>query len=118
MNEIFSQRLRELRLRIRMPQTKLASKLGVSQQTVAKWESGISTPNPETVAELAKVLRSSADYLLGISEQRNAESIDGIKFALWGGDADKISDEMLADVMRYARYIHEQKQAETENKHG
>ena len=105
MNEMFSLRLRELRQAAGLSQKALAEMVDASQQTVAKWERGLATPNPETVAKLAQVLNTSTDSLLGMPE-RNSD----IKFALWGGDADEISDEMLEDVKRYAKFIREQKQ--------
>lgn len=108
MNEIFSLRLKELRQSIGISQSSLAEKFGLKQQAVAKWEQGTSTPNPEIVGKLAQFFDVSADYLLGITDRKSNED-DNIKFALWGGDADEISDEMLEDVKRYAKFIREQR---------
>ena len=47
-------------------QAELASKLGVTQQAVGKWESGKSSPDPSTVARIAELLNTTADYLLGL----------------------------------------------------
>ena len=41
----------------------------MTQQAVGKWETGRSSPDPATLARLAELLETSADYLLGISEQ-------------------------------------------------
>ncbi len=49
-----------------MSQAELASLLGVTQQAVGKWESGKSSPDPTTVAKLAEILDTTADYLLGL----------------------------------------------------
>ena len=108
MNDSFSLRLKNLRAESKISQSALGQMIGISQQTVAKWEKGLATPNPETVGKLAQIFDVSADFLLGISDRKSNESED-IKFALWGGDADEISDEMLEDVRRYAKFIHEQK---------
>ena len=64
---------------------------------------------PRNRGKLAQFFDVSADYLLGITDRKSNED-DNIKFALWGGDADEISDEMLEDVKRYAKFIREQRQ--------
>jgi len=40
----------------------------VTQQAIAKWESGLSFPDPETIASLAGLFEVSSDYLLGIAD--------------------------------------------------
>ena len=40
--------------------------LGVTQQAVGKWESGKSSPDPATVARIAEILSTTADFLLGL----------------------------------------------------
>nr|WP_243001327.1 helix-turn-helix transcriptional regulator [Faecalibacterium sp. OF04-11AC] len=42
-----------------MSQAELASKLGVTQQAVGKWESGKSSPDPTTVARIAEILSTT-----------------------------------------------------------
>ena len=42
--------------------------LGVTQQAVGKWETGRSTPDPQTVAQLAEILDTPADVLLGAAQ--------------------------------------------------
>ena len=51
-----------------MSQKELAEHLFVSQQSVAKWETDKSTPNPDMIARIAELFGVSSDYLLGISE--------------------------------------------------
>ena len=38
----------------------------MTQQAVGKWESGKSSPDPSTVARIAELLNTTADYLLGL----------------------------------------------------
>lgn len=45
-------------------QEELADLLGVSRQAVSKWELGTSTPDLESVVELAKLFGVTTDYLL------------------------------------------------------
>ena len=62
----FPELLRQCRKQKHMSQEELASLLGVTQQAVGKWESGKSSPDPTTVAKLAEILDTTADYLLGL----------------------------------------------------
>ena len=48
-----------------LSQEALAEKIGVSRQTVAKWEAGESTPDLALAAELAAVFGISIDRLAG-----------------------------------------------------
>ena len=69
---MFSQRLKELRKLRGLSQAALSQLLGVSQQAVGKWETGRSTPDPQTVAAIAAELGVSADYLLGVDGEAPA----------------------------------------------
>ena len=60
------ERLKALRKERGYSQKSLSQQLGVSQQAVGKWETGRSSPDPTTLAKLAEILDTSADYLLGI----------------------------------------------------
>ena len=64
---MLGQQLKKLRAEFRISQRELAEKLFVSQQAVAKWESGSATPNPETLIKLANIFEITTDILLGKS---------------------------------------------------
>lgn len=66
---MFPQRLKQLRKEMGLSQKSLSEHLGVTQQAVGKWETGRSSPDPATLAQLASLLETSADYLLGITDQ-------------------------------------------------
>ncbi|MBO4425495.1 MAG: helix-turn-helix transcriptional regulator [Clostridiales bacterium] len=57
-------------------QEDLADKLGVSRQSVSKWESAQSVPDLQRVLELSKLFGVSTDYLLKDSEVR--EAVDAV----------------------------------------
>lgn len=65
---MFADRLREARKAKRYSQTEVSRMLGVTQQAVGKWETGRSTPDPQTVARLAEILDTTADVLLGLQQ--------------------------------------------------
>ena len=62
----FSELLKQCRKKQGVSQAELASRLGVTQQAVGKWESGKSSPDPATVARIAEILSTTADFLLGL----------------------------------------------------
>ena len=55
--------IRATRMAARMTQEQLAEAVGVSRQTVAKWESGETSPDLEHAAALADVLGTTIDGL-------------------------------------------------------
>ena len=58
-------RIRELRKRRGQSQEELAYAIGMSTNTIARWERGELTPRGSSLARLASVLNTTADYLLG-----------------------------------------------------
>lgn len=67
----------------------------------------------ETLTKIAAHFQVSVDYLLGSENApagsgKRAVSDDELKFALWG-DCAEVSDEDLADVLRYAAFVRERK---------
>ena len=65
MTNTFGSRLVELRKRQGLTQEALAKKLNVSPQAVSKWEKDVSYPDVTILTELAKILGTSVDFMLG-----------------------------------------------------
>ena len=55
---MFAERLKEARKAKRYSQAEVSRMLGVTQQAVGKWETGRSTPDPQTVARLVGTVRA------------------------------------------------------------
>src|SRR5690625_2406996 len=64
-----NERIYKLRKEIGMSQEELASLLGVSRQSVSKWEVGDSSPDLNNVIKLSKIFNCTSDYLLLGSKQ-------------------------------------------------
>jgi len=60
----FSQKLQEYRKAEKLSQEELAHRLGVSRQSVSKWEQGLSFPETEKLIELSSLMQVSIDSLL------------------------------------------------------
>lgn len=57
--------LRNLRIKAKLTQQDLSSRLGVTQAAVAMWETGKASPTVEKLTELAKILKCDINDLLG-----------------------------------------------------
>ena len=74
MNIYFGETLKELRLKGNLTQEKLSEFLGVSFQTVSKWERGDTIPDLFMLTTVAAFFDVSADHLLCIDKYNNRES--------------------------------------------
>jgi len=63
--EIFTQRLKELRLKKGLSILGLAKAININQKTLSRWESEKSLPRASDFRILVKFFGVSADYLLG-----------------------------------------------------
>jgi repressor LexA len=61
---MFSTKLKELRKERKLTQGELAARFGVTQQAIAKWESGRALPEPATLSRIAGFFGVTTDYLL------------------------------------------------------
>lgn len=59
-----SQKIYELRKTNKLSQEQLAEKVGVSRQSISKWESGETLPELERSVALSQVFNVSTDYML------------------------------------------------------
>lgn len=65
------QRIKELRKANGLTQERLADHLGVTYKAVSKWECGLTVPDLSLIMPLAKILRVTADELLGGNPEEN-----------------------------------------------
>ena len=60
-------RIKELRKKNNLTQSNLANLMRTTQDTISLWELGKSYPDAENIVRMAKLFRTSADYLLGLT---------------------------------------------------
>ena len=60
----FGMRLRQLRKNRGMSRVSLAKKLGVSKETIYRYENNIQNPSLDRTRQLAIILQTSVDYLV------------------------------------------------------
>lgn len=92
---MFAKRLSELRKNRGLSQNELGEIFGVSQQTVARWESGVNYPNKNKLTELCNYFDVPLDYLFG------NEKHPGVKIPVLGNVAAGIPIEAITDIEDY-----------------
>ncbi|MFA5537245.1 MAG: helix-turn-helix transcriptional regulator [Bacillota bacterium] len=59
-----AEKIQQLRKRNNLSQEQLADKLGISRQSISKWESGQSVPEVDKIIQLSDIFGVTTDYLL------------------------------------------------------
>lgn len=92
---MIANRIKQERKRINLTQQQLAKKLQVSQQTVSKWEKGLSEPDKLSLKNLSLLFEVSTDYLLcEISERKPLSRVQKI---------DRINNHLDNDTIEIIR---------------
>lgn len=73
MIEIFSKRLKELRLSMNLRQEQVAMLVGVNKSAISTYENDMRQPSLEILVRLANLFRVSTDYLLGVTNNRSLD---------------------------------------------
>lgn len=90
-NEIFINKLSELRAINEFSQTEMAKKLNISRQTYNNYERGTREPSFETLTSIAQIFNVSTDYLLGYSP----DTTNDFDFKLLDKSAMQLKNKLL-----------------------
>lgn len=111
---MLSKRLKLLREEHHISQKELARTLGLSQQTIAKYETDKATPNPDTLKAIVDYFGVTADYLLGRTDNpNNLSNLDDDILAI-SRAAQKMSPDERRKMMNILKASFE-KEFESEN---
>lgn len=93
---MLNERIRELRNSRGISQIQLASKLGVTKQSISNWENDNILPSIEMLVKIANFFEVSTDYLLGLDNKRtlDVENLTEIKIS---------HIQLIVDDLRSAR---------------
>lgn len=72
--KVFGERLLKLREERNETQDQLAKAVGITRQSLSRYETNERTPNIELIYNIAKHYNVSADYLLGLSEVQSLDN--------------------------------------------
>ena len=96
MNQIFAERLRQLREEQELTQAQLAEILGVALNTVSIWERGERLPKDELIPEIALALGVEMAYLFGLTDSREETRLsDEETAAIAEAEEQEITDWMI-----------------------
>lgn len=98
--------IRELRKRNRVTQEQLAEYLGVTGQSVCKWETGTNLPDIVTLADLSAYFNVTVDYLLYGDQPAAEDEADLLNEAMerkHRGDRDGMIEKLTEGVKAYPR---------------
>lgn len=90
-NSTLKHRISNARKTKKWTQKDLADALNVNLKNVSRWELGSSAPSFDAAIELAKVLNVSLDYLGGLDNSTNNNSLA----ALFNAKVDSLSKEQV-----------------------
>lgn len=85
-------RLKELRAKKNLYQKDIATMLGIDRTTYAKYETGDSEPNLETLLKLSEIFEVSTDYLLGREQKEKLPTVTDEEL--------DVQDRRLLDLMK------------------
>lgn len=110
---MFADKLKELRNKEGISQSALGKALNMSQQGIAKWETGSTSPNPEMLRKIADYFNVSVDYLLGNTDIKKDPSEDEDKITFddftWAmnEEAHELTEEEKEKLLELARFFNE-----------
>lgn len=82
----FADRFKSRRLQLGLNQREMSEKLNIQRSTITNYENGNITPTAEKLPEIANILNTSVDYLLGRSDYINkADMVTQIRRATKDG---------------------------------
>ena len=77
-----NENIRTYRKRLFMTQEQLAERLGVSFQSVSRWENSTTVPDIELIVEMARLFGCTVDALLGCGEEHRRPTDEELRDAL------------------------------------
>ena len=91
------EKLSKLRKEYNYTQEQLAEILGVSRQSISKWESDIAYPETDKLIELGKLFECSMDYLL----KDNITEKNGTQSSYFNESVKELSKKALSDKNKH-----------------
>ncbi|EAE0845528.1 XRE family transcriptional regulator [Listeria monocytogenes] len=99
---MFANTLKKLRKNENLTQDQLASKIGITRDTLANYETGRREPDFTTLKNIAEYFNVTTDYLLGKEEFDN-------KDLLAAHIDDDLTEEERIEIEKYLKFIRSQK---------
>ena len=103
-------RIKELRLELRLTQEELANKITSvkGKSSIANYENGSNLPSDEVKLKMCEIFNCSLDYLMCKSDIRNPETVDFDPDKLYIGLSAKdynMTDEKRKQIEDFAKFV-------------
>ena len=108
MDNIINKRIKEARIRKGLTLLEVAAKLGVSEATVQRYESGeIKNIKHKTIQDLSNIFDCSPAYLMGWEdEESKKEELEEIEIKTIAAHAlDDLTEDEQRELINYAKYL-------------
>lgn len=102
---MINENIRQLRRDAGMTQEQLAEQLGVTRQTISKWENGSSVPDADVVSKMASLLDVPVNELLGCASDKNITSNDCAKILAMMNEEQAAKNHFRKSVIRIVRIV-------------
>lgn len=102
----FHRRIKTLREERRMTQRQLASDLELTQNSIYRYEVGLSEPQLSLLVRMSNYFGVSTDYLLGKSnERRGLDEIVGEKEQQWKAETKALAKSYLVEILNGSEMV-------------
>ena len=102
-----AENLRRLRQSRGLTQEQLAERLGVSFQSVSRWENGLSYPDVEMIPELAAFFEVSTDVLMGVEKATMEQNLERDKKRLRTEESETPEEYLALAEEIHRKYPHD-----------
>ncbi len=99
--------IRTLRRTANMTQEQLAEQLGVSFQSVSRWENGSTYPDMELLPAIARIFSVTVDFLLSVGDEERRKNFEATRTKLQEAlAADPQNEDDIVAILRELRRDH------------
>lgn len=99
---ILGKRIKESREKAKLTQPDLAKMVGSTDRNISNYETGYSYPSVKVLYHISVALETSADYLLGLTDQASMPAQNSAAVSL---DDERILHELKNDEEMYSQLI-------------
>ena len=114
MNEYFGKNVKALRMSKNLTQEQFADQLGVSFQSVSRWENCITYPDVEMIPIIARYFGVSTDFLFGVPEEEKSEKFKDLLRELC--ELPESGSERAIEIIRLIRGYYNVRSTTKENR--
>ena len=112
-----NEKIKSRRIELGLTMLEVAKKVGVSEATVSRWESGdIANMRRDKIVLLANALQVPASFIMDLDEEIPEKpdldkELEGVQFALYS-ETKELTDDEKKSVLDFVKFLKSQKEKE------